>query len=220
MWLAVVLYFANWPSGASVDAGVMTRLVTLGFTPPAVLWLIWALLRQSRTLRTMQGQLHLQIQETQRLVVQQKRMVEELRVQQKKVVDELRTQRKKWIEDLRSQRAKELQASRPILRMKTIGIGGTVQDRRIVHFLLCNHGRTCTDVVLKFDNGHAPQEFGRLSDGGELPFNLALSTGTVEAVGVTVSYLDQQLRKGSRRFVISGGDPSFQVNDVVEADPD
>jgi hypothetical protein len=209
MWLAVVLYFANWPSGASVDAGVMTRLVTLGFTPPAVLWLIWALLRQSRTLRTMQGQLHLQIQETQRLVVQQKRMVEELRVQQKKVVDELRTQR-----------AKELQASRPILRMKTIGIGGTVQDRRIVHFLLCNHGRTCTDVVLKFDNGHAPQEFGRLSDGGELPFNLALSTGTVEAVGVTVSYLDQQLRKGSRRFVLSGGDPSFQVNHVVEADRD
>lgn len=229
-WLGVVLYFVLWRSAGRFELEDLTNLVVLGLTPPAVLWLRRAVLRQSRTLRTVEGQLHLQIQELQRMVVQQKRLVEDLRAQKKWMVEdsraqrkwmvgESRAQRKRVVEDLRAQRAKALQASRPLLEIKAIGIGGTVEDRNIVHFLLLNHGKTCTDVILSFDGGHSSQKFSRLSDGGELPFNLALPTALIEPVRVKVSYLDQQLRRGIERFIITGGDSLFQVDPVVEANP-
>jgi hypothetical protein len=208
IWLGVVLYFVMWRSAERFELWDLTNLVVVGFTPPVLLWLIRAVLRQSRTLRMIEGQLHLQIQELQRMVVQQKRMVEDLR-----------SQKRKMVADLEAQRAKELQASRPLLQMKIIGIGGTVDDRNLVHFVLLNHGRTCTDVLLSFNGGHASQEFLRLSDGGELPFKLALPTAMTEPVRVKVSYLDQQLRRGTERFLITGEDSSFQVTPVVEANP-
>jgi hypothetical protein len=154
IWLGVVLYFVMWRSAERFELWDLTNLVVLGFTPPVLLWLIRAVLRQSRTLRMIEGQLHLQIQELQRMVVQQKRMVEDLR-----------SQKRKMVADLEAQRAKELQASRPLLQMKIIGIGGTVDDRNLVHFVLLNHGRTCTDVLLSFNGGHASQEFLRIFPG-------------------------------------------------------
>ena len=206
IWLAVVLYLVIGLPEARFGLEAVTGLVVLGLTPVALLWLLWAVVRHSRTLRVIQGQLHLQIEETQRLVVQQKRLVEDYRAQQKRAA-----------EDLLTQRAKELQASRPLLEMKAVGNSGVVQGRNIVHFALLNHGRTCTKIRLSFGNGHDPQQFNRLPDGGELPFKLALPAGIVEPLVVTVSYLDQQLHEGSKRFRISGGESSFQVEPMAEA---
>lgn len=205
LWLGALITYvvATWSSFSRLAANELADFAGGAFAPLAFLWLVLGFFQQGKELRLNGQALWLQGRELQYSVEQQRQLVEVTREQLNFENDVLKAQR----EDI-------ARNSQPVLALQPSGSFPGGNNTRMYGFSLVNRGRPCTDVVLHFfRETRSTRSRDLLGTGDRWDFNSEFPVTGVEQFEALVSYLDERLTRGEKKFQVSRNNAVFDISE-------
>ncbi|MNR93847.1 hypothetical protein D3C72_249120 [compost metagenome] len=202
VWLIGLGVYAclNWEGVLALKPNEVGDALAGAFAPLAFLWLVLGFFQQGAELRNSGRALRLQGEELKNSVEQQRELVAVTREQ---LLYE-------------SQKEEGLRRSaQPILELvlgPRISSGGVILGQK---FVLSNHGRECTGVVINFFGcSRSTIRFDNILSTEPREFTIKMDDKIIFPVQIQVRYIDGILSPGSKEFIFGEFDGGYFIDEA------